>query len=198
MTSHARDPRRGDCRSPTPPRLLSDPLGFLHEDHLREHHVCAILDRLAAGETVARRDLDQAAGFLGTELALHIADEEADLFPLLRRRCAPEDEIAPVLVRLEADHLHAGVDTPGIVAAVRAGPDRLDATGREGLRRYANHARRHLILETAIVLPFARLRLAPGDLETLGGRMMRRRGIVAPDAARDAGGAADTGTETCE
>jgi hemerythrin-like domain-containing protein len=184
MTSHARDLRRGDCRAPTTPRLLSDPLGFMHEDHLRERHICAILDRLAAGEALARGDLDQAAGFLGTELVLHIADEEEDLFPLLRRRCAPDDEIAPVLLRLEADHLHADFDTPGVVALVRDGPDRLDAAGREVLRRYANHARRHLILENAIVLPFARLRLARGDLDRLRGRMMRRRGIAAPAAAQ--------------
>jgi hemerythrin-like domain-containing protein len=48
---------------------------------------------------------------------------------------------------------------------------------RTRLARFAGHARRHLILENAIILPFARLRLTRHDLETLRLRMMQRRGL---------------------
>jgi len=45
------------------------------------------------------------------------------------------------------------------------------------LTNYANQARRHLILENAIVLPLARVRLTDDDLDTLRLRMMQRRGL---------------------
>lgn len=182
MTTFARDLRRGDCQHPTNLQLLGDPLGFIHEDHLRERHICTTLDKLAADEPPSRADLDDARDFLGTELPLHIADEEEDLFPLLRRRCTSEDEIDRVIARLQGDHAHADFDTPAVTALVRDAHEGLDEAGRDALRRYANHARRHLILENAIVLPFARLRLTRSDLETLRLRMMQRRGIGGPAA----------------
>jgi hypothetical protein len=40
---------------------------------------------------------------------------------------------------------------------------------------FAAQERRHLIVENAIVLPLARVRLTPQDLETLRRRMLQRR-----------------------
>jgi len=55
-------------------------------------------------------------GFLVRELSLHLADEEEDLFPLLRRACEPEDGIGKVIERLTSDHDHAADDTPRVIA----------------------------------------------------------------------------------
>ncbi|MCH8092554.1 MAG: hemerythrin domain-containing protein, partial [Proteobacteria bacterium] len=42
--------------------------------------------------------------FLTEELPRHAEDEEADLFPLLERRCLPDDNIADILAQLRSEH----------------------------------------------------------------------------------------------
>lgn len=183
MNNRGRDLKRGDCLSPTNPALLENPLDFIHEDHLREREICALMDALAASGTP---DTDAAArilAFLRNELPLHIADEEEDLFPLLIRRCESEDDINRAIARLSDDHQHAEQDTPlvlDIVDSIISRPGPVPDGEKIILTRYAAQARRHLILENAIILPFARLRLAKDDLEMLGRRMRRRRGLGRP------------------
>jgi hemerythrin-like domain-containing protein len=172
---------RGSGDKPTDPSLLASPLDFISEDHLRERAICAMLDRAATMEVADPDEAAHAAGFLADELPVHLADEEDDLFPLLRRRCTPEDDIDRALDRLQADHRHADFDTPRVAALLReaAGGSVLDMAARARLARFATHARRHLIFENAIVLPFARSRLTPKDLRGLGRAMRRRRGLDA-------------------
>jgi len=180
MNTHVRDLKRGDCLSPTTPQLLGNPLDFIHEDHLRERQICAMVDRIATGPAPERADLEHVREYLARELPLHLADEEEDLFPLLRRACHPEDEIGRALGRLLCDHDHAAEDTPSVIAdldALLSSAGAPDAEMRARFRRFAAQARRHLILENAIVLPFARLRLTERDLETLCLRMAQRRGL---------------------
>jgi iron-sulfur cluster repair protein YtfE (RIC family) len=180
MSEHARGFPRGDCLAPTDPALLKTPLVFIYEDHLREREICAMLDRVAANEPPGPTDLEQMLAFLGTEMPLHLEDEEQDLFPLLRRRCEPEDQIERVIARLSSDHRHSNADTPKVVAildAIKAGGAKPDDDARSFLAEYATHARRHLVLENALILPFSRLRLTRDDLETLRLRMTRRRGL---------------------
>ncbi|WP_371054622.1 hemerythrin domain-containing protein [Rhodosalinus sp. K401] len=191
MNTHVRDLKRGDCLSPTAPQLLGNPLDFIHEDHLRERTICAQMDGLAGARTPDEEAAARVLGFLKKELPLHLEDEEEDLFPLLRRRCAREDEIGKVIDRLTSDHGHAGEDAPRVIVdleALQAGQSDLTRDMRERLARFAAHARRHLVLENAIILPFARMRLTERDLETLRLRMMQRRGLdrsmEAPDAER--------------
>ncbi|WP_224825946.1 hemerythrin domain-containing protein [Cognatishimia sp. MH4019] len=171
---------RGQCLEPTQASLLGEPLEFIHEDHLRERQICTLLDQIAQGETSDDAVLSSVLGFLNTELPLHLKDEEEDLFPLLRRRCEAEDEIGRVITKLHADHTHAGEDTPKVIQLLEG----LRTTSRlpswkecEVLKAFASHARRHLILENAIILPFARLRLTETDLHTLHIRMCQRRGL---------------------
>ena len=180
MCKHVRHRNRGQCLAPTAVALLGTPLEFIHEDHLRERQVCALIDDIAQ-DTVPDNDAIFAVlSFLCNELPLHLRDEEEDLFPLLRRRCAPEDEIEKLIKKLHTDHAHADEDTPQIVAVLEelANETRApDAHERAELLAFASHARRHLIFENAIILPFARLRLTDIDLETLRIRMCQRRGL---------------------
>lgn len=171
---------RGDCLSPTNLALLGQPLDFIHEDHLREREMCARLDALAMTDQPDIEEAGCVMAFLAEELPLHLQDEEEDLFPLLRRRCIPEDQIDRAISRLVSDHGHAGDDTPSVISVLQAihqGGLPPDDRGRRVLTEYASHARRHLILENAIILPFARLRLTAQDLRTLCLRMMKRRGL---------------------
>ena len=180
MTRRAHDPRRGDGLSPTDLRLLGNPLDFLHEDHLREREICVMLDRIASAESPDPDAAAHAAGFLAEELPLHFADEEEDLFPLLRQRCEPEDDIGRALARLTSDHRHSDDDTPALVGLLRRlaeGGAGLTPEERDGMVRYAAPARRHLVLENAIVLPLARVRLPRNDLDRMRLAMLRRRGL---------------------
>ncbi len=164
-----------------------DPLDFIHEDHLREREICASIDKIAEGSLVPMKVVKEVISFLTVQLPLHLMDEEEDLFPLFKRRCLPEDNIAKIISRLHRDHAHAGEDTPKIVTLLKtliAGPRALERAAMSMLAAYAGHARRHLILENAIILPFARRRLTKGDLETLYIRMCQRRGISSLKDAR--------------
>lgn len=175
-----RSARQGRDGTPTTPALLGNPLDFIHEDHLREREICAQLDTLAGAETPDPETAACILSFLRVELPLHLKDEEEDLFPLVRRRCAPEDEIGKAIDRLASDHRHAGEDTPQVIADLESlnAPDRKPSEEMHArFASFATHARRHLILENAIILPFARLRLTQHDLKTLSLRMMQRRGL---------------------
>jgi len=164
--------------TPIDPGLLSAPIDYLHAVHLREREVCAMLDRVADLGRVSGTNAKSIMSFLSDELPLHLEDEETDLFPLLQVRCSEEDEIDRLLKRLRTDHRHADFDTPRITAILQGATPEIEPTACGALRRYADHARRHLILENAILLPFARLRLNARDISRLRAGMARRRGIA--------------------
>lgn len=180
---------RGDCLKPTASSLLGKPLEFIHEDHLRERQICTMLEGIAQDTIPSLENARDALSFLTNELPLHLKDEEEDLFPLLRRSCDREDEISKVISRLLSDHMHAAEDTPAVIAILEdfAQANRaLNEDDREKLNAFVTHARRHLILENAIILPFARLRLTEHDLRTLYIRMCQRRGIDRLTEVQDA------------
>ncbi len=189
MNAKSNTTSRGDCLKPTATLLLGKPLEFIHEDHLRERQICTMLDEIADAKTPSLESAADALSFLDNELPLHLRDEEEDLFPLLRRRCEPEDEIGKMISRLLSDHMHAVEDTPPVIAILERlgqGTDELTTHERESLKKFARHSRRHLILENAVILPFARLRLMQRDLETLCLGMCQRRGIDRLSEVQDA------------
>lgn len=157
-----------------------NPLDFIAEDHMHEREVCALIDQLVGGGPREGAALERILTFLGTQLPQHLADEEIDLFPLMLDRCEPDDEIDKVIDRLQFDHSHAIADAPAIVAIIQslgasnAPPSAPDC---QQLTAFAHHARRHLILENAVILPIARARLTLGDLTTMKTHMMQRRGL---------------------
>lgn len=180
MTSHASEPNRGPSLPPTTSESLENPLDFIQEDHQREREICETLEDLAGSTVPDEHQVTRVLSFLGEGLPLHLEDEELDLFPLVRRRCEPEDEIERAIERLSQDHRHTTADISDVVAVLRElGREGKEITGdeRSVLSRYAANTRRHLMLENAVILPFARLRLTAADLETLRLRMLQRRGL---------------------
>jgi hemerythrin-like domain-containing protein len=164
-----------------PTELLSDPLSFLFAEHWRHRQFCGLLKRAAGMPAVPPGQLRRMADFLQSDMALHIEDEERDLFRLLRLRAAPEDELEAILTRLAADHRLARAMARGLCdeleAAAKAG---VGPAGHSDLAdriaRFVAHKMRHIALENAIVLPIARLRLGPADLSELAQAMQARRG----------------------
>ena len=180
---------QGDGLCSPDPDPCGDPLRCIHDSNLCERGVCAILERIATPGEPERGAAERALRFLREQLPLHMEDEERDLFPLLRRRCGAEDEIDRAIQRLRGGHRQARADLPEVIAILerlRAGTAGPSAGECAVLRRHAGHARRHLTLENAIILPFARLRLKEEDLADLRLQMMRRRGLDRPGARADA------------
>lgn len=159
---------------------LLNPLDFIAEDHMREREVCAVLERLVAGFPIDTDERQMVLSFLTLQLPQHLADEEIDLFPLMLERCDPEEDINSVIDKLESDHVHALADAPAIAALIEEmepGDAPFPELARAQLTEFASHARRHLILENAIMLPIARVRLTKDDLKTMRDHMLERRGL---------------------
>ncbi len=172
--------RHGDGQSPTDPALLASPLEFFSEDHLRERQICCVIDGLALSPTFDPAAARAVLRFVNEELNLHMRDEAEGLFPLLARRCPAEDGIGPAIARICTDLDAATLLLPGLRGALARGLDTGSGLVAEDsllLTRFASHVRRHLAAENAILLPIARARLTPRDLQKLSRQMRARRGL---------------------
>ncbi|WP_165814659.1 hemerythrin domain-containing protein [Labrenzia sp. 011] len=157
---------------------LENPLDFLAEDHAREREVCALIDRLAAGAAVDDGERRMLLAFLNEQLPHHLADEDIDLFPLMRQRCTPDEDIDRVIRQLLAGHGATRSDAPAIadlIEAKESGQAAFSWKMQVRMTEFARHARQDMIVETAIILPLARAHLTGHDLATLKTRMLQRR-----------------------
>lgn len=169
-----------------PVSQLLSPLEFIFADHFRQRVLCRVLDDIADGDAHDKPLVAAALGFLKSEFAPHVIDEEEDLFPLLRRRAEPDDRIEEVLGDLSQEHAADKLDADRIMEGLerahqRGGEKLMSEEFRALLHRFAANERRHLIVENAIVMPLARARLTKDDLRTLGRRMAARRGLDYPE-----------------
>jgi iron-sulfur cluster repair protein YtfE (RIC family) len=166
---------------PIPRELIREPLEFLFAEHYRHRQMCRALEQLSVHPVFDGSALTEVEAFIGRDLALHVRDEEEDLFPLLRRRCAPEDEIDAILGVLSEEHaaderLAASAREALKKAMVRGVPIPMVEGGALALQHLAEQERRHLALENAVVMPIARLRLTAVDKEALSKSLAARRG----------------------
>jgi len=165
------------------PALLARPLAYILADHHRQRGLCSALEALSEQSPPDRALTAQVLGHLETEMAWHRADEEEDLFPLLRARARDED-IERVLALLTREHRQDEIDTriigEGLVEVRERGDAGLDLDLCERIRLFVRRQRRHLAVENAIVMPLAEARLGAADLRLIAGNMARRRGLPPP------------------
>ncbi len=166
-----------------PDTLLQEPLNFIFADHYRQRVVCTLLEELADAATLDAAKAEEVVDFLANDMVRHVLDEEEDLFPLLRRRCAPEDEIEAILDKLALEHTadeRLGRDLVVAIGALIANgtAPRIRPKVREMMLAFARSQRRHLMVENNIVLPIARTRLVEADIANLARRMAARRGVA--------------------
>jgi iron-sulfur cluster repair protein YtfE (RIC family) len=162
-----------------PAEQLASPLDYIFAEHFRHRTLCWMIDRIADEKERDEECIAAVLRFLREDFGPHVIDEEEDLFPLLRRRAEPEDRIDEVLGALSQEHAADKLDANAILEDLdeaKAGK-RFTKAFRALLHRFAVNERRHLIVENAIVLPLARVRLTVDDLRNLGRRMAARRGI---------------------
>lgn len=164
-----------------PLHLLAEPIEWFFAEHYRHRQACKMIEEVAAAVVFDRPRVAELVDFLDHDLPLHVIEEEEDFFPLLRRRCEPEDDVERVLGMLSAEHRADVVQAGAMRDRLRACLDSAKAPGldpaqRKAMVAFAAQERRHLGLENAIVLPIARLRLSANDLTALGRRLAARRG----------------------
>lgn len=172
-------------KTPPPVAQFLTPLQYILTDHFRQRTLCQVLEEFVQGHEFDAEKASAALHFMMADFSLHVIDEEEDLFPLLRRRAMPEDDIGKVLDDLSSEHAVDRADADRIAGMLR---DALKIGGRGFpgpenaglLDRFAKNERRHLIVENAIVMPLARARLTALDLRGLGRRMAVRRGMEYP------------------
>lgn len=164
-----------------------DPIEFVLGEHLNHRRMCRALERFADATEFDAARIAALLDFIRFDLTLHVIDEEEDFFPMLRRRCLPEDEVADVLDRLTLEHAEDKVlsvrvrDVLNACLIVRKPPCAIEG-GPEALTAFALHEMRHLTLENAVVVPLARRRFNAEDLQLLSQRLLaRRRRVTAPD-----------------
>lgn len=181
----------------TPVDLLSDPIGWFFAEHQRHRKFCDLMQRAAMAPAFDEEVLGWLLDFVVHELALHVLDEEEDLFPLMRARAQPEDDIENLLNRLSGEHAkdltRAAAVRHHLQACLRQKtPINRNNVRRRALEAFATQERSHLALENAVALPIARRRLTERDLLELSSRLATRRGIPRRSAH---GSAAPTGND---
>jgi hemerythrin-like domain-containing protein len=166
-----------------PDALLDAPLDYIFADHFRQRQLCGLLSKFANDGVADEREARAVLAFLESDLVLHHLDEEQDLFPALRRRARPEDELGDVMEQLGDDHdrgeAHARVIRKALAADAAGASIPLDGAARAAMRRYAGTQHRHLAVENGIVLSIARIRLTKADLSAMSRSMKVRRGLAA-------------------
>ena len=178
----------------TPDDLLSDPIAWFFFEHQRHRQFCDLMQRAAMATTYDEDLIRWLLDFVVHELALHVLDEEEDLFPLMRARAQPEDNLEALLGRLSREHskdlTRAAAVRHHLETCLRQqAPINRNNVRRRALEAFAVQERGHLALENAVVLPLARLRLTERDLLDLSNRLAKRRGIARRPARRTARGA---------
>jgi hemerythrin-like domain-containing protein len=161
------------------PRLLAEPLDYLETEHYRMRAVLSLLDRFVSEPRpdVRAATARLAIGFIRSDLALRVSDENEGLFPLLRIRCEVADGLDRILERIAEEPARGAVVCAGVVRKLTAAcDDRAIGKGiRIAVERFVRSQRRLLALEDAFVLPLARQRLTEADRCWLSLHMSERR-----------------------
>ena len=161
--------------------VARNPLDMIASAHAVQVEMCDAMERIADGlpDEVDRRLCAQLASCLAFDLPLHHQDEEVALFPLLRRRALPEDGLDRILDRLAAEHSSDNDFASEIAEALEvlaqgSRPQNPEMLGYM-LRGFFERYRRHVHWENTLVMPLARLRLTPDDLQALQAQMDENR-----------------------
>ena len=165
-----------------PDTVLDEPLEYLFADHFRQRVALTMLQHFAEEASASRADADSIATFLTHDLVLHYADEEEDLFPFVRLRALPEDELGALLTHLGEDHHRNKAMVEVITSALMQHPAEkavhLSANICSLIQAYVVSENQHLTVENGVLLAIARIRLTPKDRKTISQGMKIRRGVI--------------------
>lgn len=168
-----------------PQNGFTNPIGLLSDCHRRIERFLktleAVADQGGVLDTQCRNALQTALEYFRSAAPRHTADEEEDLFPMLRLRDRPE--IAGALERLEDDHARAYAWHREVEEIFErwVREERLSAreTARlkELLKSLSDLYTAHIAVEEDSIFPLAQAELSAQDKETMGRLMAARRGV---------------------
>jgi hemerythrin-like domain-containing protein len=169
-----------------PENLFREPVDYLQAEHYRQRTVCKFLADIALEpRAAAAKQMATVLGYLERDLPRHVADEEEDLFPMLRVRCRPEDNVEGLLHLLREEHVREQELSAAVIDDLRALSEGRRIQREADFLRAAtalNEAQlRHLSWEDRLILPLSRKRFTPADMETVGRSMATRHGVAYPD-----------------
>ena len=161
---------------PMPRGLIDSPLDFIFAEHHRQREAALILSMLADGEFNAH-GVESLVDFLERDFALHVADEELVLFPMLKACCEPEDDVERIINRLVGEHKEDEASCERAVSILRRRLSGFEMTieDKRQLRKFSDHIRQHLALENGVLLPIARVRLQDDVLQAVSDSLKERR-----------------------
>ncbi len=161
--------------------MTDNPLDMVYQEHEQQELVFAKLEQIADDlpDEVDGNIVAEVSVYLKQNLAVHIRDEEDGLFPLLAKRVLPEDNFGEILAQLQREHMtdegYARELSDALEVIVRGErPKDPNALGHMLRACFESH-RRHLAWENAVVLPLAKKRLTPDDLDELAQVMKKNR-----------------------
>jgi len=113
--------------------------------------------------------------FFSNDLARHMEHEEIGLFPLLKQRCNPTDDLEMIINQLSYEH---GLDRDlvdfllaDLEKIAHGHHNAIPARFNINAKAFIETQRRHIEWENRIVLPLAKARLTEEDIETLNDLM---------------------------
>jgi hemerythrin-like domain-containing protein len=171
---------------------FANPIGLMSDCHRRIEKFLGVLRQLAAlhgAEVEGRRlgaeeqaALEKALAYFREAAPRHTADEEEDLFPLLRLEGRPG--LAAALAQLQQEHEEATAWLEEVQALGRrwleegeleAGLVRCFA---EVVAKLTEHYRGHMALEEGEIFPLAQAELDREAKQRIGRSMAARRGVA--------------------
>jgi len=165
---------------------FANPIGLLSDCHRRIERFLktleAVADQGGVLDAQCRNALQTALEYFRSSAPRHTADEEEDLFPILRLRERPK--IAQALERLEGDHARASAWHREVeqIFERRIREESLSApeTARlkELLKSLSDLYTAHIAVEEDSIFPLAQTALSVQDKESMGRHMAARRGVL--------------------
>lgn len=149
-----------------------NPLDILDHEHQRLTLLCDVLESIADELPGASHSLcSMAAKILKHELPVHHVIEDECLFPVLRKRVRPEDNLDAIFTQLEAEHASDDSYSKDLIECLESMGQGVEPANPEMvgymLRAFFESYRRHMALEERLLFPLARARLTPEDLREL-------------------------------
>lgn len=146
------------------------------------HAFCAIVRSLSTVSPELFRVIASGlARFLAQDFVRIVTEEQDGLLVYLRRRLMLGDELDTLIGQLQDEHRQDCEQARILSGRCHEFANGVDTDWPEileGLSVFAEQQRRHLIWEDATILPVARERLLPDDLERWNVEMTRRYQLV--------------------
>jgi len=150
-----------------------DPLEQIGAEHDHQLQLLTTLEHVIKADDAEEmsRFAPKLLEFFNDDLARHLEHEEKGLFPILKRRCRPSDDLEMIVNQLSYEHeLDRDLVEFLLVDLEKIAHGHHNATPARfniNAQAFIETQRRHIEWENRIVLPLARNRLTETDMTEL-------------------------------